>query len=151
MDKISQMKFIWIFLSGIKFQIAFQGWSLFHPCNIVKFNPWKFIGWKFTNDISWMLIYNMEYNLLGYFAKFIVPVSQVHFAKSPTQIDFTILWNCKVHTFQILQWNLPNPPVGMVHSGWFCDIRASLVTYSGFEIIRELSAWSCHLFHLHKI
>jgi hypothetical protein len=50
-----------------------------------------------------MLIHNMEYNLLGYFAKFIVPVSQVHFAKSPSQIDFTILPNCKVHTFPILK------------------------------------------------
>jgi hypothetical protein len=37
-----------------------------------------------------MFIHNMEYNLLGYFAKFNVPVSQVHFAKSQTQIDFTI-------------------------------------------------------------
>jgi hypothetical protein len=60
---------IWIsyeyFLSGIKFQIEFQGWSFFHPWNIVKFNPWKFISWQFTNDISWMFIHNMEYNLLG--------------------------------------------------------------------------------------
>jgi hypothetical protein len=34
-----------------------------------------------------MFIDNMEYNLLGYFAKFTVPVWQVHFAKSRTQID----------------------------------------------------------------
>jgi hypothetical protein len=79
-----------------------------------------------------MFIHNMEYNLLGYFAKFIVPVSQVHFAKSWTQIDFTILPNCKVRTFPILNWMLPNPPMGMVHSGWFCDITGSLVIYSGF-------------------
>jgi len=54
------------FLSGIKFQIVFQVWSLFHPSNIVNVNPWNFIDWKFTNDISWMFIHNMEYNLLGY-------------------------------------------------------------------------------------
>ncbi len=99
------------FLSGIKFQIVFQGWSLFHPWNIVKFNPWKFISWKFTNDISWMFIHNMEYNLLGYFAKFIVPVSQVHFAKSRTQIDFTILPNCKVHTSNS-KVDVAKPPSG---------------------------------------
>jgi len=139
------------FFSGIKFQIVFQGWSLFHPWNIVKFIPWKFISWKFTNDISWMFIHNMEYNLLGYLVKFIVPVSEVHFAKSRTQIDFTILPNCKVHTFPILKWMLPSPPVGMVHSPWFCDITGSLVIYSGFEIISELSACSCLLFYLCKI
>ncbi len=136
------------FLSGIKFQIVFQVWTLFHPSNIVNLNPWKFIDWKFTNDLSWTFIHNMEYNLLGYFGKFTVPISQVHFAKSWTQIDFTILPNCKVHTFPILKWMLPNPPVGMVHSRWFCDITGSLVIYSGFEIISELSTGSCHLFHL---
>ncbi len=139
------------FSSGIKLQTVFQVWYLFHPWNIVKFNPWKFIDWKFTNDISWMFIHNMEYNLLGYFGKFIVHVSQVQFAKSQTQIEFTVLLNCKVHTFLILKWMLPNPPVGMVPSGWFCDITGSLVIYSGFEIISELSAWSCLLFHLCKI
>jgi hypothetical protein len=47
-----------------------------------------------------MFIHNMEYNLLGYFAKFIVPISQVHFAKSPTKSDFTIIPNCSAALFQ---------------------------------------------------
>jgi hypothetical protein len=47
-----------------------------------------------------MFIHNMEYNLLGYFAKFIVPVSQVHFGKSRNQIDFTIIPNCNAALFQ---------------------------------------------------
>jgi hypothetical protein len=81
------------FLSGIKFQIVVHRWSLFHPWNIVKFNPGKFIDWKFTNDISWMLIHNMEYCLLSYFVEFISLMSQVHFAKSWSQFELTILPN----------------------------------------------------------
>jgi len=88
------------FLSGIKLQTVLQVWSLFHPWNVVKFNPWKFISWKFKNDISCMFIHNMEYNLLPYFAKFIVPVSQVHFAKSQTQIDIIFYRISKSTLFQ---------------------------------------------------
>jgi len=47
-----------------------------------------------------MFIHNMEYNLLPYFAKFIVPVSQVHFAKSQTQIDIIFYRISKSTLFQ---------------------------------------------------
>jgi hypothetical protein len=55
------------FLRKKKCKIKFQVWSLFHPWNIVEFNPWKFIDRKFTNDISWMFIHKMEsYILIHY-------------------------------------------------------------------------------------
>jgi hypothetical protein len=81
------------FLSGIKFQIVVHKWSLFHPWKIVKFNPGNFIDWKFTNDISWMLIHNMKYCLLSYFVEFILLMSQIHFPKSWSQFELTILPN----------------------------------------------------------
>jgi hypothetical protein len=62
------------------------------------------------NDISWMFIQNMEYSL-GYFAKFTLPMSQVHFAKSPSQIDLTVLQNPKVHICPIAKSMLLNPPI----------------------------------------
>jgi hypothetical protein len=44
-------------------------------------------------DISWMSIQNMEYSQLGYFAKFTLPMSQVHFPKSQSPH----LSNCEVY------------------------------------------------------
>jgi hypothetical protein len=68
------------------------------------------------NDISWMFIQNMEYSQLGYFAKFTLPMSQVHFAKPPSQIDLIILQNPKVRICPIVKSMLPNPLIWMVHS-----------------------------------
>jgi hypothetical protein len=76
----------------------------------------RFKAMKCMNDISWMFIQNMEYSQLGYFAKFTLPMSQVHFAKSPSQIDLTILQNPKVHICPIVKSMLPNPLIWMVHS-----------------------------------
>ncbi len=64
---------------------------IFHGCSSIIWNP-----------------ICLEYN----FAKFIVPVSQVHFAKSRTQIDFTILPNCKVHTFPNSKVDVAKSPSG---------------------------------------
>jgi len=64
------------------------------------------------NDISWMFIQNMEYSQLGHFANFTLP----NFAKSPSQIDLTVLQNPKVHICPIAKSMLPNPPIWMLHS-----------------------------------
>jgi hypothetical protein len=103
------------FLSGIKFQILFHRWSLFHLWNIVKFYPWKFIDWKFTNGFSCMFIHNMEYCLHSYFVEFISPRSKVHFAKTWSQFEFPILPN---------EWQSPHllnceVDVAKSHRGWF--------------------------------
>jgi hypothetical protein len=47
-----------------------------------------------------MFIHNMEYNLLPYFVKFIVPLSRAHFAKSQTQIDVIFYRIAKSTLFQ---------------------------------------------------
>jgi len=59
-----------------------------------------------------MFIHNMKYNLLGYFVKFTVPVSQVHFAhfaKSRTQIDLIFYQIAKSTLFQFKSgcWQIP--------------------------------------------
>jgi hypothetical protein len=75
----------------------------------------RFKPMKCMNDITWTFMQNREYSQLGYFAKFTLPMSQVHFAKSPSQIDLTVLQNPKVDICPIAKSTLLNPPISMVH------------------------------------
>ncbi len=65
-----------IFGSTFMYEIKFHGYCLFHP----EYG-WKFMHWRFMNDIARMFIHKIWIFFAQLFCKFTLPTSQFHFAK----------------------------------------------------------------------